>query len=211
MWHFNGDKMWNDDNFIDGDNRLRIEYVHPRHCKERYELYELWFAREDPKDWDNPIYYRNYINRRELIMSFDTRGEAWNFLETLTWVLNAPEDIPLDIILSQRMIDTAANANTYELLARQEQEKREAEERRKAFDKGGSRVYILAWSNGTVKIGKADDVEKRIAQLMTGNDYDLLKWCCTGGLDMSEAYAIEHDCHFHFSKQRTRREFFKVP
>lgn len=55
------------------------------------------------------------------------------------------------------------------------------------------------------KIGVANDVESRLAQLSTGNPYPLAVIACYG---FSNAEVVEKSLHQRFSKERERGEWF---
>ena len=70
-------------------------------------------------------------------------------------------------------------------------------------------VYIIKNPlNETVKIGVAQDVQKRIAQLQTGAGVELE--LVYQSMICSNAFSIERDVHAHFEKYRTFGEWFKV-
>jgi Rha family phage regulatory protein len=70
-------------------------------------------------------------------------------------------------------------------------------------------VYVLKNPlNETVKIGVAQDVQKRIVQLQTGAGVELE--LVYQSMVCSNAFSIERDVHAHFEKYRTFGEWFKV-
>jgi len=70
-------------------------------------------------------------------------------------------------------------------------------------------IYVLKNPlNETVKIGVAQDVEKRIQQLQTGAGVELE--LVYQSLICSNAFSIERDVHAHFEDRRTFGEWFKV-
>lgn len=70
-------------------------------------------------------------------------------------------------------------------------------------------VYVLKNPlNETVKIGVAQDVQKRIMQLQTGAGVELE--LVYQSMVCSNAFSIERDVHAHFEKYRTFGEWFKV-
>ena len=70
-------------------------------------------------------------------------------------------------------------------------------------------VYVLKNPlNETVKIGVAQDVQKRIMQLQTGAGVELE--LVYQSMVCSNAFSIERDVHAHFEKHRTFGEWFKV-
>lgn len=70
-------------------------------------------------------------------------------------------------------------------------------------------VYVLKNPlNETVKIGVAQDVKKRIAQLQTGAGVELE--LVYQSMICSNAFSIERDVHSHFEQYRTFGEWFKV-
>ena len=62
--------------------------------------------------------------------------------------------------------------------------------------------------NETIKIGVAQDVEKRIKQLQTGAGIELE--LIYQSLICSNAFSIEKDIHIEFEQYRTFGEWFKV-
>ena len=70
-------------------------------------------------------------------------------------------------------------------------------------------IYILKNPlNETIKIGVAQDVEKRIQQLQTGAGVELE--LVYKSLVCSNAFSVERDVHAHFDNKRTFGEWFKV-
>lgn len=71
-------------------------------------------------------------------------------------------------------------------------------------------VYIIKNPlNDTVKIGIAQDVQKRLQQLQTGSGVELE--LLYQSVVCSNAYSIESDVHSHFADYRTFGEWYKVP
>ena len=71
-------------------------------------------------------------------------------------------------------------------------------------------VYIIKNPlNDTVKIGVAQDVQKRLQQLQTGAGVELE--LLYQSIVCSNAYSIESDVHSHFADYRTFGEWYKVP
>ena len=71
-------------------------------------------------------------------------------------------------------------------------------------------VYIIKNPlNDTVKIGVAQDVQKRLQQLQTGAGVELE--LLYQSVVCSNAYSIESDVHSHFADYRTFGEWYKVP
>lgn len=71
-------------------------------------------------------------------------------------------------------------------------------------------VYVLKNPlNETVKIGVAQNVERRISQLQTGAGVELE--LIYQSMVCSNAFSIERDVHAHFEQYRTFGEWFKVP
>lgn len=70
-------------------------------------------------------------------------------------------------------------------------------------------IYVIKNPlNETVKIGVAQDVDKRIKQLQTGAGIELE--LIYKSMICSNAFAIERDVHEHFKEYRTFGEWFKV-
>lgn len=68
-------------------------------------------------------------------------------------------------------------------------------------------VYFIGWRDGPVKIGMADKINGRLAQLQTACPYDLHVWASTAGGMMRE-----RELHRQFAKHRMRGEWFaRVP
>ena len=67
-------------------------------------------------------------------------------------------------------------------------------------------VYLIK-SSGFYKIGVAGDVESRMAQLSTGNPFDLELVFC---YEFENANVVEASLHQRFSKQRIRGEWFDI-
>ena len=70
-------------------------------------------------------------------------------------------------------------------------------------------IYVIKNPlNETVKIGVAQDVDKRIKQLQTGAGIELE--LIYKSIICSNAFAIERDVHEYFKEYRTFGEWFKV-
>ena len=70
-------------------------------------------------------------------------------------------------------------------------------------------IYVIKNPlNETVKIGVANDVEKRIKQLQTGAGIELE--LIYKSMICSNAFSIEKDVHKHFEEYRTFGEWFKI-
>lgn len=70
-------------------------------------------------------------------------------------------------------------------------------------------IYIIKNPlNETIKIGVAQDVEKRLHQLQTGAGVELE--LVYQSMVCSNAFSIERDVHAHFEKYRTFGEWFKL-
>lgn len=72
-------------------------------------------------------------------------------------------------------------------------------------------VFVLLMSNGTTKIGVADDFEKRLRAIELGSGMEVVKWCHSGSLIHKGARQIETACHKAFKEHRRRGETFDVP
>ena len=70
-------------------------------------------------------------------------------------------------------------------------------------------IYVIKNPlNETIKIGVANDVEKRIKQLQTGAGIELE--LIYKSMICSNAFSIEKDVHKHFEEYRTFGEWFKI-
>jgi hypothetical protein len=73
-------------------------------------------------------------------------------------------------------------------------------------------VYFIRCGNSElIKIGKADDVERRLEELQTGNPYELhimFKINCNSPM---AAFDMERKIHKTFSAHRFRSEWFRIP
>lgn len=64
-------------------------------------------------------------------------------------------------------------------------------------------VYVVTDGNGSIKIGAASDVEKRVAQLQAGNpnELEILRAYETYGTRLTD-YELEHTLHYVFQRHR---------
>ncbi len=74
----------------------------------------------------------------------------------------------------------------------------------------GKHVYVLLFSNDTIKIGISNSVRRRGDTIIGHSGLEIILWCFSERLDDSEARRVEACCHKHFANRRIRREFFDV-
>lgn len=72
-------------------------------------------------------------------------------------------------------------------------------------------VYAMEMSNGTVKIGVAQDFEKRANAISHSSGLYIRQKYHTDYMDADKAFALEHKFHQAFHKHRTGGEYFAVP
>ena len=72
-----------------------------------------------------------------------------------------------------------------------------------------SYVYFITDSHGHIKIGKADDVFKRLKELQTGNPYRLSTLLTVMVQSPTEAFNLEQELHNRFNGYRLEGEWFK--
>ncbi len=72
-------------------------------------------------------------------------------------------------------------------------------------------VYILEFSNNTIKVGCTGAFSRRARQIAMGSGLKVVNWCHTKYIPSSRAYAIENLCHKAFENRRIQGEFFSVP
>lgn len=72
-------------------------------------------------------------------------------------------------------------------------------------------VYAMEMSNGTVKIGVAQDFEKRANTISHSSGLYIRQKYHTDYMDADKAFALEHKCHQAFHNQRTGGEYFAIP
>jgi hypothetical protein len=81
----------------------------------------------------------------------------------------------------------------------------------KKIEKGCSFVYFIQHDGGQrdIKIGKADDVLRRISELQTGSPYPLVLLHSIHAENSEHAFAIESMLHERLKKYRLLGEWFK--
>lgn len=72
-------------------------------------------------------------------------------------------------------------------------------------------VYVLNFSNDTVKIGVTQDIERRKKTLCAMSGLKIKREWNTDLLERGIAYKIEKFSHDELNPQRTQGEFFAVP
>lgn len=73
-----------------------------------------------------------------------------------------------------------------------------------------SYVYFISDDHGHIKIGKADDVYKRLKELQIGNPYKLNVLLSIIVDSSSYAYSLESELHNHFKEYRLESEWFEA-
>lgn len=71
-------------------------------------------------------------------------------------------------------------------------------------------VYILALSNGTVKIGMTQDFQRRAREILNSTGLTVKNWCHTSYLPTEIAREIETACIDCFAEFQTEGEFFNI-
>ena len=71
-----------------------------------------------------------------------------------------------------------------------------------------SYVYFITDGNGHIKIGKADDVMERVAELQTGNPYKLSVILNVIMPTKTKAFNLERELHDKFKRFRLEGEWF---
>lgn len=69
-------------------------------------------------------------------------------------------------------------------------------------------MYLLEMSNGTIKIGIAKDVERRISQIKTASGMDVKKCIFTSSFENAHKY--ENGLHRKYKKDRKNGEYFST-
>jgi hypothetical protein len=77
-------------------------------------------------------------------------------------------------------------------------------------DKTKSVVYVLLMENDTVKIGRSEHFERRMATISTSSGLNVKKYWHTDKLTRNEASRIETQAHRHFKQDRRKGEFFNI-
>ena len=233
MWFCNYEEIWNDgDRGIFFARHIRINKIPRRNFQgkntgeiARYEVEEFWTSLEQETAKTRDYVVRN--DKRATVLSFETQEEVETLFRLLTWVLNAPPEIPLDTVLSPQLLSMISIANTERLekirlqeaeeLARQREEheremadlRRQQELRKQRMLLRGTRVYVFEVENGTCKIGFTNNIERRAAAIRGHSGMEIIQMCYT--IPLANAPKIEKLCHKHFAeKRRYDTEFFNV-
>lgn len=75
-----------------------------------------------------------------------------------------------------------------------------------------SKCYVYVITDGTfLKIGMANDVRKRLAQLQTGNPMELHLIKCYAFSNRTEASKYERELHLKYGDYRKHGEWFSIP
>ena len=211
--------------FIRPNRRIYLEAIYPANARPyysnacRFELREEWASFENPEFLvkgrdDLQVGY----DKKVRIASFDNLDDGRFILQLLAALLNAPANNPLCHEISPYIMRAFASFPD-ELAKIDAQEEKEEAERaakveaeKKFYDNlhYGVQVYMCQLDNDTVKIGISKNVIQRSSAIEGHSGLKVLRWTCTEGLPAREARQIESDCHSHFGKSRTHREFFAV-
>lgn len=71
-------------------------------------------------------------------------------------------------------------------------------------------VYVLQMENGTVKIGRSKQLEKRKKVLENSSGLKIINEWCTKKMFRQDASKLETKAHKHFSLNKKRSEYFCI-